>query len=103
MTSMIIIGSGIGGLATGIYGQYNGFDTTIFEAHHLPGGQCTSWRRKDYVFDACIHHFGAGSSQTKYDAFWRELGASPCEMVAPPTCISVAFPDGTYITRLLRP
>jgi phytoene dehydrogenase-like protein len=49
MTSIIVIGSGMGGLATGIYGQACGFDTTIFEAHRLPGVQCTSWQRKGYT------------------------------------------------------
>lgn len=96
MKSIIIIGSGMGGMATGIYGQYNGFTTTIFEAHHRPGGQCTSWTRKGYVFDACIHHLGAGSAQTQIDAFWRELGALPCEMVATNEVASAVAPDGTY-------
>ena len=96
MKSMIIIGSGMGGLTAGIYGQYNGFATTIFEAHHIPGGQCTSWKRKGYVFDACIHYFGGGSSQTRVDAFWRAVGALPCDMIATNECASVVFPDGTY-------
>ena len=73
MKSIIIIGSGMGGLAAGIYGQYNGFTTTIFEAHHLPGGQCASWKRKGYVFDACLHTFNGFKPQTKMNAFWREL------------------------------
>ena len=54
--SMIIIGAGMGGLASGIYGQINGYQTQIFEMHSLPGGQCTSWQRAGYTFDACIHH-----------------------------------------------
>lgn len=41
MGKSIIIGAGMGGLAAGTYGQHNGFDTTIFEAHNQPGGQCT--------------------------------------------------------------
>jgi phytoene dehydrogenase-like protein len=97
MTSIIIIGSGMGGLATGIYGQLNGFDTTIFEAHHQSGGQCTSWKRKGYVFDGCIHYFGGGYDQTGVNAFWREVGALPCEMVRTETCVSAVFPDGTWI------
>ncbi|MGB7537148.1 MAG: FAD/NAD(P)-binding protein, partial [Anaerolineales bacterium] len=75
MKSIIIIGAGVGGLAAGIYGQRNGFTTDIFEAHNLPGGQCTSWTRKGYVFDACIHHFSGSSPQLKFNAFWREVGA----------------------------
>ncbi|MCG8569248.1 MAG: NAD(P)/FAD-dependent oxidoreductase [Spirochaetes bacterium] len=79
--SIIIIGSGMGGLAAGIYGQSNGFKTTIFEAHHLPGGQCTSWKRKGYVFDACLHTLNGLKPDTKTYAFWQELGAVPCENV----------------------
>ena len=94
MNSIIIIGAGMGGLATGIYAQRNGLKATIFEAHSLPGGQCTSWKRKGFVFDACIHHFGGGSSQTKVDAFWQEVGALPCEMVETNECVSVVFQDG---------
>ena len=96
MKKIIIIGSGMGGLAAGIHGQRNGFDTVIFESHHQPGGQCTSWNRRGYVFDACIHTFGGGSPQTQFEALWRELGVQPCEKVEINECISAVFPDGTY-------
>lgn len=96
MKSIIIIGSGMGGLTAGSYGQANGFATTIFEAHRIPGGQCTAWKRKGYVFDACLHYFGGGSARTRADAFWRAVGASPCEMIPTHECASVLFPDGTY-------
>ena len=95
MKKIIIIGSGMGGMAAGIYGQLNGFDTIIFEAHSQPGGQCTSWKRKGYVFDGCMHHFGGGSPQTKVEAFWQELGVQPCEKVEVNELISAVFPDGT--------
>ena len=36
--SVIVIGGGIAGLASGIYAQANGYDTTVFEMHTLPGG-----------------------------------------------------------------
>lgn len=94
--SIIIIGAGMGGLATGIYGQRNGFHTTIFEAHTLPGGQCTSWNRKGYVFDPTLHNFNGFKPQTKVNDFWVELGALPCEMVKRNEFVSAVFPDGTY-------
>jgi phytoene dehydrogenase-like protein len=94
---IIIIGAGMGGLAAGIYGQRNGFDTAIFEAHDKPGGQCTSWTRKGYVFDGCIHYFGGGSDRrTVFNRFWEELGAFPCRMVGTDEVMSAVFPDGTY-------
>lgn len=95
MQSIIIIGAGMGGLATGIYGQANGFKTTIFEAQHLPGGQCTSWTRKGYVFDACIHSLNGFKPHTKVHMFWQELGAMPCELVKRNEFVSAVLPDGS--------
>ncbi|MEW5868091.1 MAG: NAD(P)/FAD-dependent oxidoreductase [Chloroflexota bacterium] len=73
--SIIIIGAGVAGLAAGCYGQMNGYRTRIFELHDLPGGLCTAWERKDYVFDGCIHYlFGSGEGQPFHNV-WEELGA----------------------------
>jgi phytoene dehydrogenase-like protein len=47
--SIIIIGAGMGGMAAGVYGQINGYDTQIFEMHTKPGGQCASWKRKGFT------------------------------------------------------
>ncbi len=92
--SIIIIGAGMGGVASGIYGQLNGFRTQIFEMHTLPGGQCTAWKRKGYTFDVCIHHlFGCDPSARLYD-LWHELGAMPRELVPTKECVSVASPGG---------
>jgi phytoene dehydrogenase-like protein len=41
-TDIIIIGAGIAGLAAGCYAQMNGYQTSIFEMHSLPGGLCTA-------------------------------------------------------------
>ncbi|RUT01741.1 amine oxidase [Dulcicalothrix desertica PCC 7102] len=74
-TDIIIIGAGIAGLAAGCYAQMNGYRTQIFEMHNLPGGLCTAWKRKGYVFDGCIHYlFGSGKNQPFYQ-MWEELGA----------------------------
>ncbi len=73
--SIIIIGGGMAGLAAGCYAQMNGYDSQIFEMHHLPGGLCTAWERKEYIFDGCIHYlFGSGDGQP-FNRMWRELGA----------------------------
>jgi phytoene dehydrogenase-like protein len=73
--TIIIIGGGIAGLAAGCYAQMNGYRTQIFELHDLPGGLCTAWQRKDYLFDGCIHYlFGSATGQPFYQ-LWQELGA----------------------------
>ncbi|MCA9972494.1 MAG: NAD(P)/FAD-dependent oxidoreductase [Anaerolineales bacterium] len=72
---ILIIGAGIAGLAAGCYAQMNGFDSEIFELHDLPGGLCTAWDRKGYVFDGCLHYlFGSGEGQP-FNQLWQELGA----------------------------
>ncbi len=71
---ILIIGAGVAGLAAGVYARLNGFRATIFELHDLPGGLCTAWERKGYVFDGCIHYlFGSGEGQP-FNQMWHELG-----------------------------
>lgn len=73
--TILIIGGGIAGLAAGCYAQMNGYQSHILERHTLPGGLCTAWERKDYIFDGCIHYlFGSGPGQPYYQ-IWDELGA----------------------------
>ena len=70
-----IIGAGVAGLSAGCYAQMNGYHSQIFELHDLPGGLCTAWERKDYIFDGCIHYlFGSGEGQP-FNRMWQELGA----------------------------
>ncbi|NWG07409.1 MAG: NAD(P)/FAD-dependent oxidoreductase [Chloroflexi bacterium] len=74
--SIIIIGAGIAGLAAGCYARMNGYRVKIFEMHDLPGGLCTAWERRGYVFDGCIHYlFGSGEGQPFHE-MWMELGAA---------------------------
>ena len=75
--TLIIIGAGMAGLSAGCYAQMNGYQTQIFELHDLPGGLCTAWKRKDYLFDGCIHYlFGSGEGEP-FNQMWQELGAVP--------------------------
>jgi len=72
--SVIIIGAGLAGLSAGCYAQMNGYKTQIFEMHSLPGGLCTSWKRKGYTFDGCLHWL-SGSRSGQWYRFYEELGA----------------------------
>jgi phytoene dehydrogenase-like protein len=74
--SVIIIGAGFAGLAAGIYARLNGYDATIFEMHNLPGGLCTSWERKGYTFDCCIHWLVGSSPHSGMHDMWEETGVS---------------------------
>jgi phytoene dehydrogenase-like protein len=68
---IIIIGGGVAGLSTGIYGQMNGFDTQILEMHSIPGGQCTAWERGGYHFDYCLHWL-VGTRKNVFNDIWKE-------------------------------
>lgn len=71
----VIIGAGMAGLAAGCYARMNGYRAIIFELHDLPGGLCTAWERRGYIFDGCIHYlFGSGEGQP-FNDMWLELGA----------------------------
>jgi len=58
--------------------------------------QCTSWARKGYVFDACVHSLNGFKPHTSVNTFWQELGAMPCELVERKEFVSAVLPDGTY-------
>ncbi|HUJ18123.1 MAG TPA: NAD(P)/FAD-dependent oxidoreductase [Nitrospirota bacterium] len=71
---MVIIGAGIAGLSTGCYARMNGYETTMFEMHTIPGGLCTAWKRKGYTFDISMHNL-LGTKAGPFNQMWRELGA----------------------------
>jgi phytoene dehydrogenase-like protein len=72
--TIIIIGAGFAGLSAGIYGQLNGYKTTILEMRDKPGGLCTSWNRRRYTFDGCIHWLVGSSKASGIHDIWEETG-----------------------------
>ena len=69
-----VIGAGIAGLSTAVYAGLSGLSVRVFERHKIPGGACTSWRRKGYVFDYCVEYLvGTEEGHGFYD-IWKELG-----------------------------
>jgi phytoene dehydrogenase-like protein len=96
--SVIVIGGGIAGLASGIYAQANGFDATVLEMHTLPGGLCTSWGRQGYCFDGCIHWFVGGKSDAPFHALWEEVGATDgLELIAHDRLSSIRDSEGNEL------
>jgi len=75
MKKIIIIGAGISGLSAGCYAAMNGYAVRIVEAHSLPGGLCTSWKRKGYIIDGSCHALMGSGPASSFHRIWRELGA----------------------------
>ncbi len=74
--SIIIIGGGLTGLATGCYGRMNGYKTSIFEMHKIAGGVCTAWKRKGYTIDGAMNWLVGTNPKNSFYKFWEELGAA---------------------------
>jgi phytoene dehydrogenase-like protein len=72
--SILIIGAGVSGLCAGIYGQLNGYETTIVEKHTIPGGLVTAFRRKGYLVDICIHWLTGSGPGIHLHRYWNEVG-----------------------------
>jgi len=73
--SVVVIGGGIAGLSAGVYAQKCGFDVTILESHSIPGGNCTAWKRKGYLFEGGMHWLtGSGKNEPLYK-IWKHIGA----------------------------
>ena len=98
MKKVLIIGSGVAGLSAGCYLQMNGYDTQIHEAHNLPGGVCTSWKRQGYTIDNCIHWLVGSSISDNFYHLWNELvDMKGRKFVDTEEWMRVETPDGRYM------
>jgi len=102
--TIIIIGAGVAGLAAGCYGQMNGYNTQIFELHDLPGGLCTAWERKGYIFDGCIHYLFGSAPGKPFNKMWKELGAvQNRQMIHHSEFMRVISPQGVTLIAYCDP
>ena len=72
---VIVIGGGIAGLSAGIYAQKCGFDVTVLESHSIAGGNCTSWKRKGFLFEGGMHWLTGSAKDEPVHKAWRHVGA----------------------------
>lgn len=71
---VVIIGGGIAGLSAGIYAQKAGFDSTVYEKHTIPGGQCTGWMRDGHYIDNCICWMTCAKEGYSLWDMWKDSG-----------------------------
>jgi phytoene dehydrogenase-like protein len=69
----LIIGGGVAGLCAGVYLCRNGFETEILEMHTQAGGLATSWTRRGYTFENCVHWLVGSRPGSAMNALWREV------------------------------
>ena len=95
MSKVTIIGGGVSGLAAGIYAQMSGLESEIFEGHTVIGGQCTSWKRKGFHIDNCVHWMTGTSPEKEIHQVWKDVGVigEGCKMIEHEYFMQVDF-DG---------
>ena len=95
---IIIIGAGISGLSSGIYGQKNGYITEIYEKNPNAGGLCTAWKRKGFTIDGCIHWLTGTKEGSSICNMWHECDAFTKEQIIFSDDFGVIECEGTPIT-----
>ncbi|MDA8425877.1 MAG: NAD(P)/FAD-dependent oxidoreductase, partial [Treponema sp.] len=100
---VLVIGAGIAGLSVASYVQRNGFDTQIFEAHTLPGGLCTAWKRSGFTFDGCIHWLMGSGATSNLHEIWKELGAGDLRYIEWDVYTTIRLSDGDSFTVYTDP
>jgi phytoene desaturase len=95
--SVIVIGAGIGGIATAAHLAHHGYHVIVLEKNRQPGGRCNRFSRDG-------HHFDSGPTlfimPLVYQAEFASLGASLHEMLelrrVDPT-YHLVFDDGSQL------
>jgi len=96
-SSVIIIGAGIGGIATAIYLAKNGYKVTVYEKNTTPGGRCGQIIRDGHRFDlgATIYLM-----PEIYRQVFQSIGFTPDEIIESvplTTLYKIYFEDGTKV------
>ncbi|HUB29375.1 MAG TPA: NAD(P)/FAD-dependent oxidoreductase [Terracidiphilus sp.] len=70
---IVVIGGGIAGLCTAVYGLKCGYDVEVLEMSDMAGGLAMSWRRGAYTFETCLHWLLGSSPHGELRAQWEEI------------------------------
>ena len=96
---LVIVGGGVAGLTAGVYAARSGYRVTLLEMHALPGGLCTSWRRKGYLFDGSVAGLAGTGPSAPVHRLWQDLGViGRCDLYDPLDFGAVAAPGGGAVT-----
>lgn len=103
MAKAVIIGAGIGGLATAIRLQVKGFEVSVYETNAYPGGKLTEIQLGAYRFDAGPSLF---TLPEQVDALFRLAGKDPSAYFTYRRLDPITryfYPDGTQINAYADP
>jgi len=72
---VIIIGSGLAGLAAGAKLSKSGKKVLIIEQHNIVGGCATTFKRKEYTFEVSLHELNGLAKTEQLYNLYQDLGA----------------------------
>jgi len=79
---VIIVGSGIAGLTCGALLSKRGYKVLVLEQHHQIGGYCSSFIRKNFVFNAGVENVSGLWERGPVAYLLKELGFEKDELFA---------------------
>ena len=105
---VIVIGAGIAGLICAAFLAKNWKKVLLVEQHSIPGGYCTSFKRKGFSFDAAVHHIGGCGKWSIVGRCFKTLGIEmdfyhldPMDnLIFPKFSIEIPADLDNYIARL---
>lgn len=97
-TKAIIIGSGVGGLATAIRLATDGFDVIVYEKNSYPGGKLSAFVKNGYLFDAGPSLFTCPFSLEEIFKYANEPIAEYFSYTKVDTTCNYFFSDHTILT-----
>ena len=68
---VVIVGAGIGGLATGSMLAQQGRKVLVLDRHTKPGGYATNFERDGFTFDVALHALNGATPGTPPINAWR--------------------------------
>ncbi|MEO1383240.1 MAG: NAD(P)-binding protein, partial [Bacteroidota bacterium] len=99
----IVIGAGIGGLATAVRLRSQGYEVKVYEANAYPGGKLSEFDLQGYRFDAGPSLF---TLPEEVDALFELTGKNPRDYYSYETLDPITryfFPDGTRLDAFADP
>lgn len=99
MTQIVVIGAGVGGLATAALLAKNGLDVTVLEAHIYPGGCAGTFYHQGFRFDAGATLAGGFYPGGPMDLVAQATGIKNWPARAGNPAMVVHLPDGSQVTR----